>query len=210
MAGPPCECINCGFVFSTSLIEIGPNVTGITFQDCSVSCPKCGSLAQIGDGTYNSVGGALALIAGPSSTAKLLKQLSRIASEAHTNKLTAQEVLAEIADVSPDLANKLRGIGSWPTVGLILLLFWIVKSVSFDLKVDFNWLIDQAWHVAHGQDPDRHLNSAPPQFPLDSNPGPASPPFGSPVIASFPPSSPNRHARRVKAAQPRRSRRSGS
>ena len=207
MAGLPCKCINCGFVFSTSLIETGPKVTGVTVQGCSVSCPRCAGVALVGDGTYNSVDDTLTLMAGPSSTAQLLGQLRRIAADARKNKLTGQEVLAEIADVSPDLAKKLNVIGSWPAVGLILLLFWIVKSVSFDLKVDFNWLIDQAWHVAHGQDPDRHLDSSPPQFPLDSNPDLASPPFDSSVIAALSPQGRNRHSRRMMASQSRRNRR---
>lgn len=198
MAGPPCKCTKCGLVFSAPLIEIGPNVAGVTFENCSVSCPQCGGIARVGDGTYNAVGDALSLMAGPPSTKTLLDELMRIADEARKNNLTAMEVLAEIADVSPDLATKLRGIGSWPTIGLILLLFWIVKSVSLDLKIDFNWLIDQAWHIAHGQDPERHLDSPPPEFPFDPEPPPSGPLTDSPTLAAL--SAPNRNARRKAAS----------
>lgn len=204
MAGPPCKCTNCGFVFTASMIEIGPNVAGVTFKNCSVSCPNCGGIASVGDGTYNSVEDALSLVAGPSSTTSLINELRRIAEEARQNKLTAKEVLAEIADVSPDLAAKLGGIGSWPAVGLILLLFWIVKSVSLDLKIDFNWLIDQAWHISHGQDPERHLDSSPPPFPYDPEPQPSDPLTDAPTMAAFSSPTTNRHARRKAAARSRK------
>ena len=204
MAGPPCKCTSCGFVFSTTLIEIGPNVANITFENCAVSCPKCGGIARVGDGTYTSIGEAISLLAGPSSTKSLIDELSRIAHHARKKKLTAQEVLAEIADVSPDLAAKLGGIGPWPVVGLALLLFWIVKSVTLDLKVDFNWLIDQAWHISHGQDPEHHFESSPPLFPHDSEPQPTKPLTGAPILASVNSSMTNRHARRKAASLARR------
>ena len=204
MAGPPCKCSTCGLVFETGLVEIEDGVLGSTFQNCSVSCPRCGGLAKIGDGTYDSVGEVLKLVSGPSDTFTLVAELEKIATNARNKGLTAQDILTEIAGVSPDLATKLNGIGPWPVVGLLLFLFWIVKSVTLDINVDFNWLIDQAWHISHGEDPDAHLDSLPPQFPD----GPAShqSPFPEPIIAHVTTTPLNRQARRRAAAQKRRSR----
>lgn len=196
MAGPPCRCENCGNLFTTNQFEIGPGVSGVSFVGCGVHCPRCGAMARVGDGTYDSVEDVLKLVAGPASTRTLVDHLDRIAKSAREEKLTAEEVLAEIADVSPELAKKLRGIGKWPSVGLVLLLFWIVKSCTLDLTVDFNWLIDQAWHMGHGEDPDQHLKSDPPQFPFDPPPSKPADPFGNMVLAQSTPNVQNRRARR--------------
>lgn len=202
MVGPPSKCSSCGLVFETGLIQIALGARA-TIQDCSVKCPQCGRPAEIGDGTYSNVDDELRLDAGPLSTRALIRELNRIAKNARTKHLSADDVLAEIADVSPELATKLKGIGPWPVVGIVLLLFWLVKSVTLDLKVDVNWLIDQAWHIAHGQDPDSHLDSPPPQFPEQSPPvQPKTTPFDAPALASH--SAPNRRARRRAASEAKR------
>jgi hypothetical protein len=187
------------------MISFGPGVSGITIENCGVSCPRCGGYAEIGDGTYSTVGDVLKLDSGPPSTRKMVEELGLIAERALHEKLTAEEVLAEIADVSPDLAQKLRGIGPWPVVGILLLLFWLVKSVTLDLKVDVNWLIDQAWHLGHGDDPDRHLDTLPPEFPEPPMPAPPKDRFGASNLAAVGASGLNRKARRRVKAQTRRS-----
>jgi len=185
------------------MIEIDAGVSGITIVGCTVDCPRCGGRAVIGDGTYSNVGDELRLDAGPLSTRSIISELNRIAKNAQEKRLTTDEVLAEIADVSPELATKLKGIGSWPVVGIVLLLFWLVKSVTLDLKVDVNWLIDQAWHIAHGQDPESHLDTAPPPFPEPPTPvQPKQTPFDPPVLAAQ--MAPNRHARRRAASEAKR------
>lgn len=200
MAGPPCRCSNCAFVFETPLIEVAP---GIIIQGCAVECPRCGGPAVIGDGTYSNVRDELRLDAGPLSTRAMIDELNRIAKKAREKNFTAEEVLAEIADVSPELATKLKGLGPWPVVGIMLLLFWLVKSVNLDLRVDVNWLIDQAWHIAHGEDPDSHLDSPPPQFPEQSSPAQPKPmPLDPPVLAA--PIVPNRRARRRESSKAKR------
>src|SRR5687768_4280941 len=102
MAGPPCICRNCGLVFATGMISLDPGVSGVTIENCSVSCPRCGGDAEIGDGTYSAVGDVLKLDSGPPSTRKMIEELGLIAERARHEKLTAEEVLAEIADVSPE------------------------------------------------------------------------------------------------------------
>jgi hypothetical protein len=197
MAGPPCKCTRCGYVFQTGQIEIGPNVTGITFQGCATNCPKCGGVASIADGTYSNRGDGLKLDAGPLKTRGIINELNRLAEKARAERLSTEDVLAELADISPDLAKKLRAIGPWPAVGLIMLLFWLVKSFSLDLHVDVNWLIDEAWHLSHGQDPAQHIGTPPPQVPAEIAQRPLFPkkptPFETAIIQS---TAPNRHARR--------------
>ena len=202
MSGPPCKCTNCGHVFQSGLIEIGPNVSGISFENCGVSCPQCGGMANVADGTYSSVGEHLKLIAGPLSTRQIINQLNPIAKKAQAQSLTTEEVLAEIADISPDLAKKLKSIGPWPVVGILIFLFWLVKSVTLSLDINVNWLIDEAWHVAHGEDPYAHVGTTPPQSPIHEAPQRSNPtPFEQTIVQS---ASPNRNARRRAASRTRK------
>ena len=205
MAGPPSRCQHCGFAFQTGLIEIGPDVHGITFENVSVTCPQCGGNANVGDGTYSSVGDTLRLLVGPSDTQSLLSELQDIAERGKTENLTSVEILREIAGVSPEFAQRLEQGRSWPAVGLILLLFWLVRSVSLDIRIDFNWLVDQAWHIGHGEDPEKHLTSpAPPEFPYDSGHVPPRFPNENLILATA--AIPNRKARRIKKANERKTR----
>jgi hypothetical protein len=205
MAGPPCKCTQCGHVFQTGQIEIGPNVAGVTFQGCATDCPKCGGRAHIADGTYSSTRDRLRLDVGPLKTLGIINELNRLAEKARAEHLSAEEVLAELADISPDLAKKLKSIGPWPVVGLAILLFWLVKSFSLDLHVDVNWLIDEAWHVSHGDDPIQHIGTDPPEFHPEVAHRPIAPkeptPFERVIIQS---TAPNRHARRRAAATAKR------
>lgn len=202
MVGPACKCANCGHVFQTGLISIC-NAVGVTFEGCSASCPRCGGMAAIADGTYSAHGNTLRLDAGPLSTRQIISELSRVAQKAREERLSTEEVLAELVNINPDLAKKLKSIGPWPVVGLIILLFWLVKSFTLDLKIDVNWLIDQAWHVSHGQDPDQHIGTSPPKF----RPGPAlvhQPETSPSKQDNIPSRAPNRHARRQAEAQARK------
>jgi hypothetical protein len=161
-------------------------------------------MAQIADGTYSRSGDRLRLDAGPLKTRTIIDELNRLAEKAKAEHLSTEEVLAELADISPDLAKKLRAIGPWPTVGLVILLFWLVKSFSLDLRVDVNWLIDEAWHLSHGEDPMQHIGTPPPEYPPEIAQQPLRPkesPLERVIIQS---SAPNRQARRRAAAKAKR------
>jgi len=205
MAGLPSKCTRCGLVFQTGVIEIGPNVSGISFQDCATNCPKCGGVANIADGTYSSTLDGLRLDAGPLKTIGIIKELNRLAEKAKAEHLSTEEVLAELADINPDLAKKLKSIGPWPVVGLVILLFWLVKSFSLELHVDVNWLIDEAWHLSHGEDPAQHVGADPPEFHPEVAQRPLFPkgptPFERAIIQS---TAPNRQARRRESAKAKR------
>lgn len=162
-------------------------------------------MAAVGDGTYSTEQNRLKLDAGPLSTRALLTELERIATHAKSESLSTEDILAEIADVSPDLAKKLKGVGPWPVVGLILILFWIVKSLTLNLTIDVNWLIDEAWHIAHGEDPEAHLDSDPPKPLQPTEKRPKSRiPLENPTLASAAIIAPNRKARRSTRAKARR------
>ena len=206
MVGPPSKCPACGLLFESRLIDIGPSVAGITFENVGVSCPRCGGMARVADGTYSSVRETLELISGSKSSRDTLEALQRLAQRSRTEKLSAKEIFREISDISPGFAEKIEQGRSWPAVGLIVLLIWMIKSLSLDIRIDFNWLVDQAWHISHGEDPERHLDSdAPPAFPYDPPHEAPSFPIERATMAST--STENRQMRRAAAARRRKGKR---
>ena len=116
----------------------------------------------MGEGVYSTTSGELALDSGPASTRDMMQRLKLIAEKAKAEKLSADEIIAEIADVNPELAAKLRTRFPLPAFVLLIVLFWIVKSFSLNLSVDVNRLVDQAYHLAKGQDPQQHVTEIPP------------------------------------------------
>lgn len=150
MAGPPVKCLNsnCQHVFEMASLFGGTGTaTNIMIIGNMTNCPRCGSEAAIGDGVYEYSDGQLRLTNGPPLTKDMIGKLTEIAQSAKTKPIETEELLAEVADVNPELAHKLRerGLGYF---AIILLLIWLLKSVSLNITVDLNELIDQAQGTA--------------------------------------------------------------
>lgn len=142
-----CKCRVCGFEFAYSGL-FGGNAN-IVMQGSSTSCTRCGSAADILDGTYKIRDSKLEELSGPSLTIQVAQRLGIIVDKAKQDKgISAAEIVAEIADVSPELAEKIatRGWGVW---ALLLLLIWLIKSVELNVALDMNRLIDQIQGIEH-------------------------------------------------------------
>lgn len=75
---PPAQCSNpeCKLIFPCTDYSMS-NSIGISFAGCTGICPNCGSIATVGDGTYDFIGNQVSLISGPDSTVEMLKALAR-------------------------------------------------------------------------------------------------------------------------------------
>lgn len=153
MAGPPAICGNphCAYVFEFQNMFGGPGGSRISLKGNSTRCPKCGSAAAIGDGEYQYSGGTLTLLDGPPLTRAMLERLSDIALAAKRQSIEVEQLLAEVADVSPELANTLRSRGL-PLFVAVLVLIWLFKSFTLNITVDVNRLIDQALEYSAGKE----------------------------------------------------------
>lgn len=152
MAGPPARCLNpqCGYVFElTNLFGGSGPIAIIEMRGNSTRCPRCGSSAHMADGVYEYSDGTLKLKHGPPLTRSMINELAAIANGARKKTIETEELLAEIAGVSPELADKLRE-HSLSYFVIVLFLVWLIKSVSLDITVDVNKLIDQARGTATG------------------------------------------------------------
>lgn len=98
----PAVCETCPTIFASGFMV--ENSTDITFSGFkSGSCPNCGGIGRIPDGTYNVFGDVLELLSGPSQTVEDLKRLSEILERARAQQALPEEVLAEIEDNDPKL-----------------------------------------------------------------------------------------------------------
>jgi hypothetical protein len=151
----PAKCTRCGHVFP-SAIKMGDAARNNSVTNCRQNCPRCGGVAQVADGTFSVSGGALVLDHGPASSRAMMERLYGVARRAKEEDLTAREIIAEVAEINPGLAKKLEKKGL-PAFVLLIFLFLFVRHFDVHVDVDLNKLIDQAYHIAQGQDPEQHL-----------------------------------------------------
>lgn len=123
----------------------------LALSNVGTNCPRCGRHADILDGTYEIRESKLVGLSGPEITLQVAERLRAVAKRARDGEIKAQEIIAEIAGISPELAEKLTSKKSMGVGILILILIMIFKSVTLDIKIDVNRLIDQAMGMADAQ-----------------------------------------------------------
>jgi hypothetical protein len=209
MTGTVAQCESCGCIFDTpDLFKAAPGVT-MYFEGLSTLCPLCGGYAKIGDGAYLAgPDGQLDFVAGPPLSVAMANALRSVAQRARQTGAKAEEILAEVADISPELASKLRSRWPLPAFAIILILLWLIKSVELSVTVDLNKLIDQAYHLSEEEGSDAHLDASPinPAFERQTPPPMNSVPNGFPraILADRQRQPLNRLARRRERALAKR------
>lgn len=209
--GIPIICRNCGYVGpGPEIFRWGVIGASLHIAGSITNCVRCGGPAEIADGHYGYTNAGLEFFGGPPLTRAIVDRLRKIAENARQKakegSLKTEELLAEVADVSPELAKKLRAKHAFPVVALILLLIWMIRSVNLDIKVDLNRLIDQAIEYSEKHNPDEIL-ADPPDLPEQPKPAAPPNPNPAPVIAAAPAfkrGKPNRRERRKQKAQARK------
>lgn len=138
----PCKCLQCGFEFAQANLVGGTGT--VTVTGGTTTCPNCGGRAKMLDGIFTFDNDHVTAVEGPLQTLLSANRLGIILKKAKSGDIEAEEIIAEIAGISPELAKKIISKGGLTVFGLILLLIWLIKSVQIDIKVDLNRLIDQA------------------------------------------------------------------
>jgi hypothetical protein len=157
VASPPAKCRSCGLVFPAT--AIGVSNSQVLFRGSKTNCPRCDGVADIGDGVYAEKQGEFELRAGPASSHAMMERLYGLAKRAKEEDLSAKEILAEVADINPELAKKLEK-KPLPVFILLLVILLIVKhfEIKADISLDINHVIDQAYHLSKHEDPEQHLD----------------------------------------------------
>jgi hypothetical protein len=210
MGAIPAQCQTCGHLWDVSAMFA--LVGQIHLQGNIISCRVCGGSALIGDGAFElSYDGGLKYLGGSQLTWQMIDRLKDVAQTAkekiQKGGIDAEDILTEIADISPELAVKLRERHSLPSFVIILILFWLVKGFSLDVKIDLNKAIDQACHIMQGSDPLQHLEQEfLPPADIQVSEEPLGPPLHLAKFLASQDSSNRRERRRLTALARRRAR----
>jgi hypothetical protein len=153
MPGVPAHCPQCGFLFFSNLFGV-KNSAGITIRNISLSCPRCGHMAQALEGTFDFdfVGNATMIRNASPQTINLLRVLQealRTAQAGHDES----EVVSALEKESPEFAHLLKD--SLKIGGLVSLLLALLFTCSTNVQqsLDWNQLIDQARVYLTGAEP---------------------------------------------------------
>lgn len=167
LGGPAAKCQKCGLVFEAKQIIGGAgSIESLVITGCEVQC-RCGGTAIIGDAIYKYQEELFQLKSGDARTWKMFDRLQEIADRARANsEIKAEELLAEVSEVNPDLAKKLRSRLGLRAAAIILALYWLIKSVSLNIEIDVSKVIDQVHHLSKGEDPEQHYDNHPPELPV--------------------------------------------
>ncbi len=197
-------CQSCGLTFLARGL-IGGTLNA-HIKNIGTNCVQCGGRAVLHDGVYTIRNNETVNIAGSEITkesfAKLRDLYTKHKSAAQEEKFSATELLAEIAGVSPELAEKLRRTKGMNVAVALLALFWLINSVKLDIKIDLNRLIDQAFSLVEKSSSPSNILLDPPPFPTNELPPTKMVGQGR--------GEPSRQARRRQASQERKRRKRGA
>jgi hypothetical protein len=104
MNGIPAYCDHCKKTIIAPNIIGGPGAANITFENSGVSCPHCGRIAKIPDGTYSYRAEIVKLLSGPKATVDRLRELERILKDASKNKSSSEEIAQTIKEELPEFS----------------------------------------------------------------------------------------------------------
>lgn len=144
----PAKCRNpaCGAIVPFPMMVRAANVH---LSGNTTRCTQCGSIADVVDGHFGADAETLVIKQAPQRTIDIFAELQRIADKAKAEKLDTAEILAEVAEVSPELADNLRKRGLTSTI-LVLLLITLVNSCSINVNLDLNKAIEQGLQAIYG------------------------------------------------------------
>ncbi len=132
MAGPIafCENPNCGSVFQFDQFIGGAGKAKMEFINSRVgSCPACGGMGLIPDGTYEYANGILSILTSSNISITELQKVEKILRTARQKKnKNSEEIIGKVKEASPAVANAfdsvpkqsniLRGLPFYCTCGL--------------------------------------------------------------------------------------------
>ena len=168
MPAIPAFCLSCGRVFASQMFGFGPGAHVRIFSEGNMeSCPYCGGMAQTADGVFQVTDDVLKVVSAPQITRDMLAALQVIIRNAFTEKKPVEEVAQEVEKIDASLGPLIRSSATRGNylIALLLILYTIqrILSVSLDMKLDVNQLLDQ---ILNGPSP-VIMTPAPPARPVE-------------------------------------------
>lgn len=154
MLGLPVHCDNCGLDFEGRGIAIAGNVENLTLRGNRESCPRCGAMAHIVEGTYNVRDGVLQALSATPLDRALLERLMPIVQRAQAGEIPPEEAGAEIGYLSPELASAFARVPPRLRAAFVQLLILVLGIIGGQLYGE--WRDDSVTQSQLEQSLDRH------------------------------------------------------
>lgn len=137
MAELPGYCPSCGAVFKLPNIVGGSGTMTVTMTGNAVTCPRCGRLARIGDGTYHVRNNKAEFVDGPPITKAVLAQLEEIARRATAQEISPALAVAEATRIDPrfgKLFERFLALGFTAFAAFLAFLAYQIQEQQYDLQ----------------------------------------------------------------------------
>ena len=156
----PAICNNpkCGAVFPSS-IQLD-NCRGISFNDCGAgSCPKCGSMGRISDGTYDAIADEISGILKNESDLAILEKMKVIVEKAINNK-DFKEAKNELSTISPNWKNAFNILPE-ENIGNALAIYMFILAMiqtaitlyALNKPIDSDTFINNSYEFFYNESP---------------------------------------------------------
>src|SRR5687768_3149228 len=116
------SCSSCGALFRSKRIRISGSAKGIVFLNNKETCPFCGALADIQEGTFDMVNGVLRMVRDAKVTREMCSRLEGFAIKAYKEKMPAENLIREIKEINPFLGQQFPKMSAFTLITLILLI----------------------------------------------------------------------------------------
>ena len=107
---PPAFCRRCGLIFPA--LAIGLQNTSVTLKGNAMSCPRCGQMAEIIDGTYSAYKDRLDIVLDPSVSQAARDALLTLVKEVQANRLSLSEAKHRAKKINKRF-GKLFDLSDW-------------------------------------------------------------------------------------------------
>ena len=152
--------------------------TSITLSNCGTNCPKCGSTANMLDGTFRaSAQGIVELVRGTPLSEAIWKQFVELATRHSEDKISKEEFETEAKKLNPALEPVAKEIGAKPKSTAILaaviaaglLLKQCNFNINVDAKIDVNDLFRSRTQIEQTIEPSANRQTKPSSKPHQPN-----------------------------------------
>jgi hypothetical protein len=117
----PAFCPKCGLIFRSNLFHIAGGARNITLEGNRETCPRCGALAELPDGTFDVIDDTIHVLAASQLTRERLFRLQTILEAAQAGEISDADATEAVAEEAPELRPFLDRFG--PKMGRALLWF---------------------------------------------------------------------------------------
>jgi hypothetical protein len=125
----PAFCPTCGLIFRSNVIDITGS-TGIEMSGNREQCRRCGSMAELPDGTFSVADDTIEVLAATGLTRERLFRLQAVLDQVRTGDLPPADATEAIADEAPSLRPLLERFGPAMQRALIVFLLAVIQILA--------------------------------------------------------------------------------